>query len=51
MVYLLSVIIKKTKEGASVVGSLKSSATGFIFFCFIGLIAAAVSKKNPPEFE
>lgn len=48
---LESEMIKKTKEGASVVGSLKSSATGFIFFCFIGLIAAAVSKKNPPEFE
>ena len=48
---LESEMIKKTQEGASAIGSLKSSATGFVFFCIIGLIAAAVFKKNSPEFE
>ena len=44
-------IINKAKKNMTLVGQLKSSALGFIFFAFIALIAAAVSKKNPPEFE
>ena len=44
-------IISDKKKNMSLTGQLKSSAFGFIFFAFIALIAAAVSKKNPPEFE
>jgi hypothetical protein len=44
-------IISEGKKNMSLTGQLKSSAFNFIILAFIALIAAAVSKKNPPEFE
>tara|TARA_B100000768_G_C11111725_1_gene303571 strand:- start:43 stop:597 length:555 start_codon:yes stop_codon:yes gene_type:complete len=44
-------IVSDAKKNVTIVGQLRSSAVGFILFAFIALIAAAVSKKNLPEFE
>lgn len=44
-------IIKDARENVTLVGQLKISAMGFVFFALIGLIAGAVGKKNPPEFD
>ena len=43
--------IEMATEQASIMGILKSTGVGIIMYAVIGLIVAAVTKKNRPEFQ
>jgi hypothetical protein len=43
--------IKMTTEQTSILGMLKSSGVGIIMYSVVGLIVAAITKKNRPEFQ
>lgn len=43
--------IKMTTEQVTISGMLKSSGVGIIMYAVVGLIVAAITKKNPPEFQ
>ena len=43
--------IKMTTEQVTILGMLKSSGVGIIMYAVVGLIVAAITKKNRPEFQ
>jgi hypothetical protein len=43
--------IKMTTEQVTILGMLKSSGVGIIMYALVGLIVAAITKKNRPEFQ
>lgn len=43
--------IKMTAEQVTILGMLKSSGVGIIMYAVVGLIVAAITKKNRPEFQ
>ena len=40
-----------TTEQVTILGMLKSSGVGIIMYALVGLIVAAITKKNRPEFQ
>ena len=44
-------LLEKAEESKTVLGQLKGGGMGLVFFAIIGLIVAAVTKKNRPEFD
>ncbi|MEY3941426.1 MAG: DUF4199 domain-containing protein [Schleiferiaceae bacterium] len=43
--------IKMTVDQTTIMGMLKSTGAGIIMYAIVGLIVAAVAKKNRPEFQ
>jgi len=44
-------LLNEGEESKTVLGQLKGGGIGLVFFAIIGLIVAAVTKKNRPEFD
>lgn len=44
-------LMEKAEESKTVLGQLKAGGMGMVFFAILGLIVAAVTKKNRPEFD
>jgi hypothetical protein len=44
-------LLDKAEESKTVLGQLKGGGMGLVFFAILGLIVAAVTKKNRPEFD
>jgi hypothetical protein len=44
-------LLEKAEESKTVLGQLKGGGMGLVFFAILGLIVAAVTKKNRPEFD
>jgi hypothetical protein len=44
-------LLDKAEESKTILGQLKAGGMGMVFFAILGLIVAAVTKKNRPEFD